>query len=85
MEPGDDEEVERLAHAIAQEKVGSDLLDLARRIAEAEVILRRIWRARMMFSESPRQPDAYKAVESSVSKFFTEAVMRVSRRKFASL
>jgi len=45
-EPGMDEEIERLARAIAGER--SDLMDLARRIAEADLELRRIWRARLV-------------------------------------
>lgn len=38
--------VEELAHVIAGENAGSDCLKLARRIAEAQIDLTRIWQAR---------------------------------------
>jgi hypothetical protein len=53
-EPGVDQEIERLAGAIAG--VRSDLMDLARRIAEADIELRRIRKARVLLAKNPPQP-----------------------------
>jgi hypothetical protein len=53
-EPGVDQEIERLARAIAGER--SDLIDLARRIAEADLELRRIRKARVLLAKNPPQP-----------------------------
>ena len=53
-EPGVDEEIERLAIAISGAR--SDLMDLARRVAESELELRRVRRARMLLAKFPRPP-----------------------------
>jgi len=53
LEPGEEEEVDRLARAIVGEGVGDDLWDLARRVAEAEIMWRRVVRARMMLPQIP--------------------------------
>jgi hypothetical protein len=76
LEPGASEEIERLASAIAGKEVGSELLDLARRIAEAEIELRRIWRARMM----PIKKPAKDRETSALDRYERRAL---SRRKFA--
>ena len=52
-EPGADAEIERMARAIADEAGRPDLIELARRIAEAEVDLRRIRRARVTLAKLP--------------------------------
>ena len=54
-EPGADKEIERLADAIAGAR--SDLMDLARPIAEAELELRRIWQARLLRAKNPLPTD----------------------------
>jgi hypothetical protein len=82
-EPGADHEIERLAGAIAGARL--DLMDLARRIAEAELELRRIRRARLLLAKFPRPPTFLpKMVESPDSKLFNYAVRRLNRRKEAS-
>jgi hypothetical protein len=53
-EPGADKEIERLADAIAGAR--SDLMDLARRIAEADLELRRIRQARLERAKNPDLP-----------------------------
>ena len=53
-EPGADKEIERLADAIAGAR--SDLIDLARRIAEADLELRRIRQARLERAKNPHLP-----------------------------
>ena len=53
-EPGADKEIERLADAIAGAR--SDLMDLARRIAEADLELRRIRQARLGRAKNPHLP-----------------------------
>jgi hypothetical protein len=79
-DPGVDDEIERLARAIAGAR--SDLMDLARRIAEADLELRRIWRARLLLAKIPRPPKFLpRMVESPNSKLFMWAVRRLSRRK----
>ncbi|SEC59393.1 hypothetical protein SAMN05444161_1439 [Rhizobiales bacterium GAS191] len=83
-EPGVDDEIDRLARAIAGAR--SDLLDLARRIAEADLELRRIWRARQLLAKVPRTPRFLpRMVESPNSKLFMWAVRRLNRRKEASM
>ena len=67
-----DEEIERMARAIAAER--SDLIDLARRIAEADLELRRIWRARL--APKPRE-----MVFSSNAQILLKAAGAVTRRK----
>ena len=52
-EPGMDQEIERLAGAIAGAR--PDLMDLARRIAEADLELRRIRKARLVLAKNPPQ------------------------------
>jgi hypothetical protein len=53
-EPGIDHEIEHLAGAIAGAR--SDLMDLARPVAEAELELRRIWQARLLLGKIPHLP-----------------------------
>jgi len=53
--PSGDDEVERLARAIAGKEAGSRTLALARRVAEAEMTVRRISRARMTIEEAAPQ------------------------------
>ena len=82
-EPGADEDIERLAGAIAGAR--TDLIDLARPIAEAELELRRIWHARLQLVKIPRLPRFLpKTIKSPNYKLFMWALRRVSRRKNAS-
>jgi hypothetical protein len=77
-----DKEIERLAQAIAGAR--ADLMDIARRIAEADLELRRVHQARLSLAEFPRRPEFlqwFKTVESPNSKLFTRALRRVSRRR----
>jgi hypothetical protein len=46
-----DEEVERLARAIADKETAPHMLALARRVGEAEMTVRRLFRARMKISD----------------------------------
>jgi hypothetical protein len=81
LEPGAEEEVERLAYAIAGEEADNELLDIAREVAEAEIVLRRVFRARIMLPAIPRPPTYFKLVASPNAKIFHAVVRRVSRRK----
>ena len=83
-EPGADTEIEHLAAAIAGAR--SDLIDLARRIAEAELDLRRIWQARRLLAKFPR-PAVFrpKMAASLNNKIFKSALSRASRRKNPSV
>ncbi len=52
-EPGAGQEIEALAHAIVgAEKRGSELLALARRVADAELSLRRVRSAQMLLTST---------------------------------
>jgi hypothetical protein len=79
-EPGISREIERLAVEIAGTRF--ELIDLARRVAEAELELRRVRQARLLLTKFPPQP-AYipKMVESPNSKLFMRAVRVIVRRK----
>jgi hypothetical protein len=90
LELGADEEIEQLVRAIAgdagkQAESESDLVALARRIAEAELDLRRILRARQLLDQLPEVPAGFKLVASPNSKLFMAAVRRANRRKNASM
>ena len=50
-EPGAEAEIQRLAHAIVDEARRPNLFELARRVAEAELDLRRIRRARVILAK----------------------------------
>jgi hypothetical protein len=72
-----DKEIEVLAGAIAAER--SDLVDLARPIAEADLELRRIWRAQML-----RASDEMTRLKGQTSDVLNRYERRaLSRRKFA--
>jgi hypothetical protein len=79
-EPGISREIEHLAVEIAGARC--ELIDLARRVAEAELELRRVRRARLLLAKFPPQP-AYspKMVESPNSKLFKRAPGLIVRRK----
>src|SRR5580700_4890420 len=79
-EPGVVDEIEHLAGAIAGAR--SDLMDLARPVAEAELELRRIWHARLQLAKIPRLPRFFpKKIKSPNFKLFIQAVRRANRRK----
>jgi hypothetical protein len=81
LEPGVEKEVEGLAHAIAGEEADNELVGLAREVAEAEIVLRRVFRARIMLPAIPRRRTDLKLVPSPSEKLFHAVVRRVSRRK----
>jgi hypothetical protein len=83
-ELGAAQEIDVLARAIADEAGRPDLLGLALAIAESEVDLRRIRRARAI-SEGAPALHCVKTVESPNSKLFIKTVRRANRRKEASL
>jgi hypothetical protein len=84
-ESGVVEEIERIAHAIVVEAGRPDLVEYARRIAEAEIDLRRIRRARESLARLPTAAaTSYRLVESPNSKLFMAAVRRLNRRKKSS-
>jgi hypothetical protein len=88
FEPCADEEIEQLARAIAGDagkQAESDLMALARRIAEAELDLRRVLRARRLLAQLPEAPTYFRLVASPNSKLFVAAVRRANRRKKASM
>jgi hypothetical protein len=78
LEPGVDEEIERLAIAIAGAR--SDLMDLARRVAESELELRRVRQARMLLAKFPRPPTSEpKKGKSTNFKMRQRALRQFSR------
>jgi hypothetical protein len=80
------EEIERLTQAIIVEAGRQDLIEYARRIAEAEIDLRRVRRARQILARLPAvAATSYRLVESRNSKLFMAAVRRLNRRKKSSL
>lgn len=84
-EPGADAEIERLAHAIAEEAGRPDLMEFARRIAEAEVDLRRIRRSRETLAKLPPVVFApFRIVHSPDWRLFTKALRYENRRKQSS-
>ena len=80
-EPGADKEIERLADAIAGAR--SDLMDLARRIAEADIELRRIRQARLARAKNPHLPTDPSLLNQEASAFERYERRALSRRKFA--
>ena len=80
------QEIERLVEAIVVEAGRQDLIEYARRIAEAEIDLRRVRRARQILARLPAAAaTSYRLVESRNSKLFMAAVRRLNRRKKTSL
>jgi hypothetical protein len=65
-EPGANQEIETLAHAIAGAGGGSELLALARRVADAELRLRRVRNAQMVLSSSARPLEDFRVDSSGV-------------------
>ena len=91
-EPGADQEIELLARAIAGAESGSELLALARRIADAELGLRRVQSAQMALETPPLESlraDLSRGIYgASCNVFEAGALDRYerrarSRRKFA--
>jgi hypothetical protein len=84
-ELGADAEIERLARAITEEARRPDLIEFARRIAEAELDLRRIRRARATLAQLPPVIFApFRMVESPNRKLFTRALHYENQRKQSS-
>ena len=80
-EPGADAEIERLARAIADEAGRPDLVGLARRIAEAEMDLRRIWRSRATLAKIPGSDvPPVRKVRSQNSRLFLSDIRHLLRR-----
>jgi hypothetical protein len=85
-DPGADEEIERIARAITDEAGRSDLIEPARRIAEAELDLRRIRRARVTLLRLPSVlSTSFRMVESNNSKLFVRALRLENQRKESSI
>jgi hypothetical protein len=61
---GADAEIRQLAEAIAKDVGRLDLIDLAARVAEAELDLRRIARVRQTEKEVAKRPPPVKAIRS---------------------
>jgi hypothetical protein len=84
-EPGADAETEGLARAITDEAGRPDLIEFARRIAEAEVDLRRIRRARQILAKLPPLiVTPFRSVKSPNWNLFTRALQYESQRKQSS-
>jgi hypothetical protein len=76
-EPGIVEEIERIAQAVVVEAGRPDLIEYARRIAEAEIDLRRVRRGRETLARLPAAAaTSYRLVESPNSKLFMAVVPR---------
>jgi hypothetical protein len=85
-EPGADAEIERLASAIVDEAGRPDLIEFARRVAEAEIDLRRIQRARVTRAKLPDLINlSFKFVASPNQKMYRKAVHYESLRKEFSI
>jgi hypothetical protein len=84
--PGADAEIERLARAIADEAGRPDMIEFARRIAEAEVDLRRIRRAREIPAKLPPLIFfPFQCVKSPNWKLWTRELQYDSQCKQSSL
>jgi hypothetical protein len=84
--PGAVEEIERLAQAIVAESGRPDLIDYARRVAEAEIDLRRVRRARDTLARLPAAAStSYRLVKSPNTELLWAVVRRLSRRKAPSV
>jgi hypothetical protein len=83
-EPAADKDIERLAHSIAGESATTELLELARKIAEAEILLRRVFEARTRLRDVWREALSRKLIAQRNSKLFLAAVRRAFRRKHFS-
>jgi hypothetical protein len=81
LELGTNEEIDRLTKAIAGEGADPELVGLARRIAEAEIDLRRVWRARRMGAKTEYKLRVFKTVKSPNFQIFDRALRRSHRRK----
>ena len=64
--PGADQEIEALAHAIVGPEGGSELLDLARWVAAADLGLRRVRSAQMALANPPPPVENLRADSSGV-------------------
>ncbi len=85
-EPGADAEIERMASAIVDEAGRPDLIEFARQVAEAEMDLRRIRRARVTRSKLPDMiVTSFRWVTSPNKKLFMKAVSYETRRKEFSI
>jgi hypothetical protein len=60
-----DEEVERFARALADKAAEPQILALARRVAEAEITVRRLFRARMKISDMTPQDSSLESMLTS--------------------
>jgi hypothetical protein len=81
-EPGAVQETECLVEAIVVEAGRQDLIEYARRIAEAEIDLRRVRRARQVLTRLPAvAATSYRLVESRNSKLLMAAVRRLNQRR----
>ena len=81
-DPGAVQEIERLVEATVVEVGRQDLIEYARRIAEAEIDLRRVRRARQLLARLPAvAATSYRLVESRNSKLIMAAVRRLNRRR----
>jgi hypothetical protein len=80
LDPGEEQEVDRLARAIMGEEVGDDLWELARRIAEAEILWRRVIRARMMLPQIPDRLTRFKWTITASRRLAGRINMRWARR-----
>jgi hypothetical protein len=67
-EAGADQETETLARAIAGAEEGLDLLALARRVADAELRLRRVRSAQMILANTARRLENFRADSSGASR-----------------
>lgn len=84
--PGADVEIESIARAIVDEAERPDLIEFARGIAEAEVDLRRIRRARATQAKLPNvNSSSVRMVASPNAKLFMTAVRLENRRKEPSM
>jgi len=79
----EDEEVERLARAIAGAGTEPEVLALARRVAEAEITVRRIFRGRMNAELGPINSHRGPEAKVELSAFDRYERRALSRRKFA--
>jgi hypothetical protein len=80
LDPGEEEEVDRLTRAIMGEEVGHDLWALAHRVAEAEIMWRRVVRARMMLPQIPDRLTRFKWTLTLSKRLFSLIVSRWARR-----
>ena len=85
LEPSVNEEIEDLTRAIAGEGATPEYIYLARRVAEAEIYLRRVWRAQLKPLHVKTVTKIYRKSTAPTRKLFDRALKKLSRIENGSI